>query len=473
MAHMYHWKNTIGDPAVRTPLWNIWGYFATHGLGYHEYLQLSEDLGAEPMFCINVGMSHKEVIPMDQMGQWVQDALDAIEYANGPVDSVWGSLRAKNGHPTPFGLKYLEIGNENGGPAYHERWELFYAAIKAEVPGSPADRQCLGRISDQVHARDRRRALLQQPGILHASMPTNTIPTIARGPKIFVGEYAVTQGTGKGNLRGAIGEAAFMTGMERNSDIVIMASYAPLLVNVNHRKWNPDLINYDSSRIYGLPSYYVQKLFSDHRGDVVLPTEVDAPMTAAKLEGGAIGVGTWLTRAEFKDIKVVKDGKTLFESDFSNGTGGWKMLGGGQWQVKDGALQQEAMTENVRAIAGDKGWTDYTYSLKARKISGDEGFLILFNVGDEEAKSWWNLGGWGNSRHAVEMGGVADNGVRGRIETGKWYDIRDRGQGRQGQMLPRRQAHPRYDHALHEGDVRQRHAGQGRPADYPEGGQCR
>jgi alpha-L-arabinofuranosidase len=205
---------------------------------------------------------------------------------------------------------------------------------------------------------------------------------------------------------------------------VIMASYAPLLVNVNHRKWNPDLINYDSSRIYGLPSYYVQKLFSEHRGDIVLPTEVDAPMTAAKLEGGAIGVGTWLTRAEFKDIKVVKDGKTLFESDFSKGTDGWKMLGGGKWQVKEGALQQEAMTENVRAIAGDKSWTDYTYSLKARKISGNEGFLILINVRDEEAKSWWNLGGWGNERHAVEMGGVSDEGVRGKIEIGKWYDIR-------------------------------------------------
>ncbi len=423
MAHMNHWKNTIGDPAVRTPLWNIWGYFATHGVGYHEYLQLSEDLGAEPLFCINVGMSHKEVIPMDLMGQWVQDALDAIEYANGPVDSVWGSLRAKNGHPKPFGLKYLEIGNENGGPEYHQRWELFYAAIKAKYP----DVQLIANV--------------------WGGYPTKSMPTIVdehyynnpeffmlnahkydtydrKGPRIFVGEYAVTQGTGQGNLRGAIGEAAFMTGLERNSDIVIMASYAPLLVNVNHRKWNPDLINYDSSRVYGLPSYYVQKLFSNYRGDVVLPTEVDAPMTAAELEGGAIGVGTWLTKAEFKDIKVVKGGKTLFESDFSKGTDGWKMLGDGKWQVKDGALQQETITENVRAIAGDKSWTDYTYSLKARKIGGDEGFLILFNVGDDESKSWWNIGGWGNTRHAVEMGGVSDEGVRGKIETGKWYDIR-------------------------------------------------
>ncbi|NLH17922.1 MAG: DUF1080 domain-containing protein [Phycisphaerae bacterium] len=423
MAHMYHWKDTIGDPAVRTPLWNIWGYWATHGVGYQEYLQLSEDLGAEPLFCINVGMSHKEVIPMDRMGQWVQDALDAIEYANGPVDSVWGSLRAINGHPAPFNLKYLEIGNENGGPAYHERWELFYKAVKAKYPevilianvwgGYPT--KSMPEIIDEHYYNN------PEFFMLNAGKYDSYD---RKGPKVFVGEYAVTQGTGQGNLRGAIGEAAFMTGMERNSDIVVMASYAPLLVNVNHRKWNPDLINYDSSRIYGLPSYYVQQLFSVHRGDVVLPTQVDAPMTSVSLEGGCIGVGTWLTRAEYKDIKVVQDGKTLFESDFSKNADGWKMLGDGRWQVKDGALQQGAMTENVRAIIGDKSWKDYTLTLKARKISGDEGFLILFNVQNEEAKSWWNIGGWGNTRHAVEMGGVSDDGVRGRVETGKWYDIR-------------------------------------------------
>ncbi len=423
MAHMYHWKNTIGDPAVRTPLWNIWGYWATHGVGYHEYLQLSEDLGAEPLFCINVGMSHKEVIPMDRMGQWVQDALDAIEYANGPVDSVWGSLRAKNGHPAPFNMKYLEIGNENGGPAYNERWEWFHRAIKARYPeivlianvwgGYP--RNPMPEIIDEHYYNNPEFFMLNA----HKYDSYDR-----KGPKVFVGEYAVTQGCGLGNLRGAIGEAAFMTGLERNSDIVVMAAYAPLLVNVNHRKWNPDLINYDSSRIYGLPSYYVQQLFSVHRGDVVLPTRVDAPMTSVSLEGGCIGVGTWMTKAEFKDIRVVKDGKTLFASDFSTGTDGWKMFGGGRWQIRDGALQQEAITENVRAIAGDKSWKDYTLTLKARKISGDEGFLILFNVQNEEAKSWWNIGGWGNTRHAVEMGGVSDDGVRGRVETGKWYDIR-------------------------------------------------
>jgi hypothetical protein len=253
-AHMNHWKNTVGNIDTRTPLWNIWGYYATHGLGFHEYLQFAEDLGAEPLFCINVGMSHKEIVPLDRMGQWVQDALDAIEYANGSTNSVWGGMRAAAGHPAPFNLKYLEIGNENGGPAYRERWPLFVNAIHARYPeiklianhwqgGYPSTPKA--DLVDE-HFYDTPEFFMR-----HA---THYDKYDRNGPKIFVGEYAVTRDCGKGNLRGAIGEAAFMTGLERNSDHVVMASYAPLLVNLNRRAWNPDLVNFDSSRWYGLPS---------------------------------------------------------------------------------------------------------------------------------------------------------------------------------------------------------------------------
>jgi hypothetical protein len=195
------------------------------------------------------------------------------------------------------------------------------------------------------------------------------------GRKVYVGEYAVTQGCGQGNLRAAVGEAAFMTGLERNSDVVLMASYAPLFANVNYKKWNPDLIDFDSSRVYGLPSYYVQKMFSENHGDVVLPVEVESPEVTAASKSGSIGVGTWRTEVEFKDLKVTRNGETLFVSDFSSGTNGWK-LRGGEWSVTGGALHQKASAENIRAFIGDKSWRDYTYSLKARKLSGDEGFLI-------------------------------------------------------------------------------------------------
>jgi alpha-L-arabinofuranosidase len=425
MAHMYHWKNTIGEIWHRQPLWNIWRYWATHGLGYHEYLQMCEDLGAEPLFVINVGMSHREHIPMDQMGQWVQDALDAIEYANGPTDTIWGGLRAKNGHPEPFGLKYIEIGNENGGPAYQERYPLFYDAIRARYPQMTiiADEPTRRRPADIVdeHYYNNPEFFMQQ---------ADRYDTYNRqGPKIYVGEYAVTQDCGQGNLRGAVGEAAFMTGMERNADIVVMASYAPLFANVNYKRWNPDLICFDSSRVYGLPSYYVQKMFSENCGDVVLPVTVSTPAADQKPVTGAIGVGTWLTQAEFKDIKVTRGEQTLFSCDFANGTSGWKLLRG-NWSAQQGMLRQTSPADNVRAVAGDKTWTDYTYTLKARKLSGAEGFLILFGVQDENRKSWWNLGGWGNARHAIEMGGVVGNGVPGRIETGRWYDIRIELKGR-------------------------------------------
>ncbi|MEY4386385.1 MAG: hypothetical protein RLY20_1668 [Verrucomicrobiota bacterium] len=425
VAHMNHWKKTIGNVDVREPLWNIWKYYATHGLGYHEYLQLSEDLGATPLFCINVGMSHKEVIPMDRMNEWVQDALDAIEYANGPTNTLWGGARARNGHPAPFNLKYLEVGNENGGPAYRERWPLFVNAIHAKYPDIKfIANHWLGSYptAPKPDVVDEHFYDTPEWFMRHA---THFDQYDRNGPKIFVGEYAVTRNCGLGNLRGAIGEAAFMTGLERNSDHVIMASYAPLLVNLNHRAWNPDLINFDSANWYGLPSFYIQKLFAENRGDKYLATTVDSPAEEVQVLNGMIGVGTWNTAAEFKDIKVTDlDGKTLFESDFSKDTKGWKLLGGGaDWKVQDSALRQSGEREFIRALAGKREWKDYTLSLKARKISGAEGFLILFRINGNEDRIWWNIGGWGNTQDAIEAGGTQD-AKPSHIETDRWYDIK-------------------------------------------------
>jgi len=417
------WKRTIGDLANRRNQWNLWQYFSTNGLGYHEYLQMCEDLKAEPLLVINCGMSHKEVVPLDKMGEWVQDALDAIEYANGPVDSKWGSLRAKAGHPAPFDLKYLEIGNENGGPAYQERYALFYDAIKARYPK-------ITLVAD-VRTSTRPTEILDEH---YYSSPEFFISHAhkydsydRKGPKVYVGEYAVTAGAGQGNLRAALGEAAFMTGMERNSDVVVMASYAPLFANVHHKRWNPDLINFDGSRVFGTPAYHVQKMFSVNRADVVLPValEFSAPATPPQRHG-AVGLGTWNTQAEFKDVRVTQGEKTLLESDFAKDSAGWKP-GSGDWKVQDGALRQSAGGDDRRITAGDPAWSDYTYSLKARKLGGAEGFLIMFHVQNRDHWVWWNLGGWGNNRHALERceGGksILGNEVPGRIETGRWYDI--------------------------------------------------
>jgi len=427
LAHMYHWKYTIGDIDSRTPLWNTWGYNTTQGLGFYEYLQLCEDLGAEPLFGISCGIAlGDKYVPMSQMGQWIQDALDAIEYANGPTNSVWGGLRAKAGHPAPFNLKFMEIGNENGGTHYAERWVLLVKAIRAKYP----EMQLIATSSlqDGSHPRNPRPDIVDEH---YYESPESFMKRATQydsydrnGPKIFIGEYAVTQNAGLGHLRAALGEAAFMTGMERNSDVVVLASYAPLFVNMNHRAWNPDLINFDSSHWYGLPSYYVQQMFAENRGDMTLPVQVVSPMADPAVDKGKIGVGTWNTQAEFKDAKVTAlDGTVLFASDFSSGTNGWQMLGDGKWDVDDGALRQNADGTFIRALAGDRNWTNYTYTIKARKLGGAEGFLILFRINGKEDRTWWNIGGWVNTQNAVEIGSTLDP-KPAHIETGRWYDIR-------------------------------------------------
>ncbi len=404
----YRWKETIGEPSERRTQYNIWQYHATHGIGFHEYLQMCEDFGAEPLFVINCGMSHKEVVPLEKMPEFVQDALDAIEYANGPVSSHWGALRAHNHHPRPFQLKYMEIGNENGGTAYQERYALFYDAIKAKYPDMHlVANEWGGRPSSRPVEMVDEHYYSSPEFFLHNAEKYDSYDRAGR--KVYVGEYAVTQGCGQGNLRAAVGEAAFMTGLERNSDVVLMASYAPLFANVNYKKWNPDLIDFDSSRVYGLPSYYVQKMFSENRGETTLPVQVDSAEVLAAPRSGAIGVGTWRTEAEFKDLKVTRDGQTLFSGNFDSGTRGWAVRGG-DWSARDGALHQSALGENIRAFAGDK--------------NGREGFLIPFLVQDEEAKGWWNIGGWDNTRHGIEMEGLYAEGVAGHIETNLWYDIR-------------------------------------------------
>jgi alpha-L-arabinofuranosidase len=419
LAERFRWKNSIGDVAERPGHYNLWGYNSNDGLGYHEYLQLCEDIGAEPLFVINCGMAHKDHVPMDQMHEYVQDALDAIEYANGGRETHWGGLRAKAGHPEPFHLKLMEIGNENGGPIYRARYALFYDAIKKRYPevrlvadlwqGMPNDRPV--EILDEHY--------YNSPDFFLGH--TRQYDSYDRSKhKVYVGEYAVTNGAGGGNLISGVAEAAFMTGMERNGDVVAMASYAPLFVRPNWKSWNPNAIVFDSARAYGTPSYYVQAMFAANRADRAVETTVRSPERARP---GMIGVGTWQTKAEFKDVRVTHDGKTLFASDFSAGMNGWETTGG-DWDVRDGALRQSSFGNGVRALAGDPHWTDYTLTLKARKISGSEGFLILFNNQNRHEKYWWNLGGWGNRQHGLEGAGIPDVKVDGKIETGRWYDIK-------------------------------------------------
>ncbi len=439
VTNAVRWKKSIGDPAQRPGHLNdAWGYWSTDGFGAYEFFQFCEDLGMEPLYGINCGLmlgyngSTNNTVPIADMGPWVQDALDLIQYANGGTNTAWGAVRAASGHPAPFNLKYLEIGNENGGAYYDARYTLFYDAIKAQYPeirlispvwGSPSS-----PTSRPVEIRDEH--YYSSPATF-ISYATKYDSYSRSGPKVFVGEYAVTSGYGTyGNLSAALGEAAFMTGMERNSDVVQLASYAPLFANVNGIQWHPDLIYYDNYRCFGTPSYYVQQLFGQNRGNVVLPTVVAVPATITNPPPhGAVGLGSWNTSVQYTNLVVTSNGVTLYQGDFVNaGTNGWRIYNG-TWSTNAGLYQQtSATTTDCRATAGNTNWGGYTVSLRARKVSGSEGFLILFNWTDDNNWTWWNVGGWNNTLDGIEQN---VNGTKTTlaqvaqtaITNNGWYDI--------------------------------------------------
>ena len=310
LARRYQWKKTLGDPSERETLINRWNeefkhrptpdYFQSFGLGFFEYFQLCEDIGAEPLPILNCGMACQfnsgERVAVDELDPYIQDMLDLIEFANGPVTSVWGKKRADLGHPKPFGMKLLGIGNEQWGPQYLERYERIAKELEARYPDiklvSAAGPNPNGAEFDL--AWKRLRELNADIIDEHYYRPPSWFLENThrydgydrKGPKVFAGEYAaqsVRTGSpeNRNNLQCALAEAAFMTGLERNADVVVMASYAPLFAHVDGWQWTPNLIWFDNLRSYGTPDYYVQQLFSVNRGDVVLPVKVDGGPAAS------------------------------------------------------------------------------------------------------------------------------------------------------------------------------------------------
>ncbi len=275
----YEWKKTIGPLVDRPTHPSPWRYHSTDGLGLLEFLEWCEDLKMQPVLAVYAGYSlaGEHVNPGADLEPYVQDALDEIEYVTGTTDTKWGAVRAKNGHPEPFHLNYVEIGNEDWfdkSGSYDERYAQFYKAIKAKYPDLQliATTPVKGTRPDVIDDHFYRRATEFFHDTAHYDK------TDRNGPKIFVGEWATREGTPTPNLGAALGDAAWMTGMERNSDIVVMASYAPLLVNVNPggMQWESDLIGYDALHSYGSPSYYAQVMFGSYVGDETLASNLES-----------------------------------------------------------------------------------------------------------------------------------------------------------------------------------------------------
>lgn len=311
LNNRYQWKKTIGAVDKRENIINRWNtefkhrpapdYYQTFGLGFMEYFMTAEDIGASPLPILNCGMACEfntgELVPLDKLDPYVQDALDLIEFANGDAGSKWGKLRTDLGHPAPFNLKMIGVGNEQWGPQYIDRWKIFTKAIKSKYPDikiiSALGPAPAGKEFDLLNTTFRSLGadILDE----HYYAAPKWFRDNARrydnydrkGPKIFAGEYAAqsvatVSPQNRNNWECALSEAAFMTGLERNADVVNMASYAPLFAHVEGWQWTPNLIWFDNQKSYATPNYYVQQLFSLNKGTDVVPLTLNNEAVAGQ-----------------------------------------------------------------------------------------------------------------------------------------------------------------------------------------------
>lgn len=274
----YEWKKTIGSLVDRPTHPSPWNYHSSDGLGLLEFFEWCEDLHMQPLLAVYAGYSMRQehVDAGPALEPYVQDALDEIQYATGSTSTKWGAIRAKDGHPAPFHINFVEVGNEDWfdkSGSYSGRYAQFYKAIKAAYPDIQiiATAPVKGIRPDIIDDHFYRSAQEFFNDVHHYDK------TDRNGPKVMVGEWATREGSPTTNMGAALGDAAWMTGMERNSDIIVLASYAPLFVNVNPggMQWPSDLIGYDALNSYGSPSYYAQEMFSTHLGDHVLDAKLD------------------------------------------------------------------------------------------------------------------------------------------------------------------------------------------------------
>ena len=349
LSTRYQWKNTIGKPEERRLIINRWNdefkhrpapdYFQTFGLGFYEYFLLAEDIGAEPLPILNCGMACQfnsgELVPLDELDPYIQDALDLIEFANGPANSTWGRKRAEMGHPEPFNVKFLGVGNEQWGPQYIERYKPFVKALKDRFPevqliaAAGSDPTIFPNGAKEVEY------LWEQFRKLNAEIvdehfyrnPDWFLDSAGlyddydrNGPKVFVGEYAaqsvgVASPDNRNSWQCALAEAAFMTGLERNADLVVMTCYAPLFGHEDRWQWRPDMIWFDNLNSYATCNYYVQQLFSFHRGDVVLPVTVSGQEPPSARQPGLYVTCSRDSKSKEIILKVVNSADKSISAD--------------------------------------------------------------------------------------------------------------------------------------------------------------
>lgn len=380
---MYRWKRTLG-PVEKRPSWrNNWRYNQTLGLGYYEYFCFCEDMGAKPLPVVPAGFNpHKgEGVEIDKIGEWVQETLDLIEFAIGDESTPMGRVRSEMGHPAPFGLEYLGVGNEEIGDGFFERYPYFHKAIREKYPQikiiNTAGPFAVGEGYDAgwSSAREHGSDLIDEH---YYSSPEWFLANMhhyedydENGPKIFLGEYASWGNT----YYNAIVEAAYMTHLER-SKAVALACYAPMLCNVDYVNWQPDMLWFDNHRIMKTPNYYVQKMFMEHQGtDAVefVKEELDEilPLTdEVNLVGGIYIAGNDIT-GNIRDVQVEEDSVGRSLADI-------------------------VVEDNSKHHVTDIGGENFTLTFKFKRSSGRKGLKINFGEKDDKNFLQWEFGGWDN-----------------------------------------------------------------------------
>ena len=490
-----------GDVAARSYGINLWTDVAaendpypcymSYGLGFYEYFVLAEDIGALGVPVLNCGlfcqMRGKGPVTMyddnneytEEFYSYIQNMFDLVEFCRGDENTTWGKVRISLGHEEPFELKYICIGNENEGEDYFERYEAFLEEFMKAKQTNP----------DLYNGIE----LIYSSGAFEGTTGTNYLPSyenaydyvtengitiddfagatdqhyyqdpiwflkntdyydednysrdyenmlsshLGGAIKVFVGEYAARSN----RLEAALAEAAYMTGLERNGDIVVMAAYAPLFGNLTATHWSPDLIWFNKSTATGSINYYMQKLFSTNAGTTLLSSSLNGAIIEPDDLSGMVGLGTWYTSAQFDNVTVTDNetGEILDKDTFSlkNFCWNWQTNGSdGKWKISNGVLTQSKTETGYNELGtvsyfGDPEWTNYTYTFEATKLDGAEGFYIPFLIEDENNCFYWNIGGWGNTYSALQR---IENGIKTgclpatisdfTVETGITYEIK-------------------------------------------------
>lgn len=390
----YRWKNTVGPLEERPARRNNWCYNQTLGLGFYEYFLFCEDIGTKPLPVLSPGYDphHHREAPLGEMQYFIDEALDLIEFANGGADTEWGGLRAAMGHPEPFGMEYLGIGNEEVGEAFFDRFRAVCRAVQERYP----EMKIVGTAGPYAggseyergwrHAREDGIALVDE----HYYMTPEWFLTNhhrydsfrSEDPHVFLGEYA-----SKGNTWwNALCEASYMIGLERNAHAVDLACYAPLLCASDYVNWKPDLIWFDGSRSFGTANYYVQKLFMRNQGKDTLAMEfeeqVGTRVWADEKDSitGEILLHTDCEETEYREIRL-KNCKTGEEKQFAP-----VILQGGKECFSLGTVD----------------WAEYTITAKAKRRKGERGFLVTFGEKENGNRFTWIVGGWQNQDVMLE-----------------------------------------------------------------------